>query len=65
LLPDGLGDSFRKAGRGLGNTITNEYPVSRIDYIWIDRGIHAHAVVAKRTDHSDHRMVIADLSFGG
>jgi len=65
LLPESLSDSFRKAGTGLGNTITNEYPVSRIDYIWIDRGIRAHAVVAKRTDHSDHRMVIADLSFGG
>jgi endonuclease/exonuclease/phosphatase family metal-dependent hydrolase len=58
-----LRDSFRDAGRGLGNTITNEYPISRIDQVWVSRDLRVHTVLARRTRHSDHRLVVADVSF--
>jgi vancomycin resistance protein VanJ len=56
-----LRDSFREAGRGLGSTIVNDLPLSRIDHIYIDRHLTAASVVARRTVHSDHRFVVADL----
>lgn len=62
-LPPGLRDSFREAGIGLGATIVNDMPVSRIDHVYIDEHLRAVAVVARRTAHSDHRFVVADLTF--
>lgn len=56
-----LHDAFPEAGRGWGNTVLNELPFLRIDQIWISREGRAQNVVARRTRHSDHRMVVADL----
>jgi endonuclease/exonuclease/phosphatase family metal-dependent hydrolase len=56
-----LRDTFVQAGRGWGNTIFNDYPLHRIDQIWVSRDFRPASVVARRTVHSDHRMVIADL----
>jgi vancomycin resistance protein VanJ len=56
-----LRDSFAEAGRGWGDTITNDVPVLRIDQVWISRQLKPSAVVARRTVESDHRMVICDL----
>jgi endonuclease/exonuclease/phosphatase (EEP) superfamily protein YafD len=61
LLRPRLWDSFREAGIGWGNTIINGFPFHRIDQIWISDSLRAAAVVARKTRHSDHRMVIADL----
>ncbi len=56
-----LRDSFAEAGRGWGNTITNDTPGLRIDQVWISRQFRATTVFAHKTIESDHRMVICDL----
>ena len=56
-----LRDAFGEAGVGWGNTALNHIPLARIDKVWISRDLRAAAVVAVRTQHSDHRMVVCDL----
>lgn len=64
LLRSRLYDTFCRAGRGWGNTGTNEFPLFRVDQIWASRGLRAESVRARRTVHSDHRMVVCDLVVG-
>lgn len=54
-------DAFAAAGRGWGNTITNEMPFLRIDQIRLGEELLAIDVVAVKTEHSDHRAVVCDL----
>ncbi len=54
-------DAFVEAGRGWGNTIVNQFPVLRIDQIWIDGRLQATDAYAVATQHSDHRAVVCDL----
>jgi endonuclease/exonuclease/phosphatase (EEP) superfamily protein YafD len=54
-------DAFREGGIGWGDTLINEFPFIRIDQIWVSDHFRAASVVARRTEHSDHRMVICDL----
>jgi vancomycin resistance protein VanJ len=61
LLGPRLHDTFREGGRGWGDTILNDFPVLRIDQVWATRTIRAAGFVSRRTRHSDHRMVVADL----
>lgn len=56
-------DAFISAGRGWGNTITNEFPFLRIDQIWLGEELLPVDVVAVKTKHSDHRAVVCDLRF--
>jgi len=56
-----LHDTFLIAGTGLGNTLINELPFVRTDQIWINDGMRAAHVFVRRTEHSDHRMIVADL----
>jgi vancomycin resistance protein VanJ len=56
-----LHDSFRDGGIGWGDTIINEFPFLRIDQIWVSDHFRSASVVVRRTEHSDHRMVICDL----
>ncbi|MDB5350643.1 MAG: Metal-dependent hydrolase, endonuclease/exonuclease/phosphatase family [Planctomycetota bacterium] len=65
LLSPKLHDAFAQGGRGWGNTITDGFPALRIDQIWVSDAFHARSVVARKTEHSDHRMVICDLMLGG
>ncbi len=60
-LAEELSDVFRRAGHGWGNTATNEYPLFRVDQIWVSSSLRPDAVVAVRTKYSDHRMVVCDL----
>lgn len=60
-LPEGLVDAFGQSGRGWGCTILNDFPVQRIDQIWCGRGLSPIEARAAVTQHSDHRMVIADV----
>ncbi|NLX96952.1 MAG: hypothetical protein GXY83_12320 [Rhodopirellula sp.] len=57
-----LYDSFRKAGRGWGNTGTSAVPLFRVDQIWVSPHLRAESVTAQKTLHSDHRMVVCDLA---
>jgi vancomycin resistance protein VanJ len=61
VLRTRLTDTFKLAGCGWGDTITNEVPVLRIDQIWTSPEIRPVAVIALKTVNSDHRMVVADL----
>ena len=45
----------------MGNTIINDFPVSRIDQVWVSGEFDSKVVVAHRTRNSDHRMVVCDL----
>lgn len=56
-----LHDTFAEGGIGWGNTAFNDFPVLRVDEIWVSERLRAAAVVARRTVHSDHRMVVCDL----
>jgi endonuclease/exonuclease/phosphatase (EEP) superfamily protein YafD len=56
-----LHDTFLISGTGLGNTLINEFPFVRIDQIWVNDAVRAAHVFVRRTENSDHRMVIADL----
>lgn len=56
-----LRDAFKDAGIGLGNTMTNDFPLVRIDHIWVSERFKPVSVIVRKTQHSDHRMVIADL----
>lgn len=61
ILKPYLCDTFKKAGYGWGNTVSNELPVHRYDQIWANERIAPVYVAARATKHSDHRLVIADL----
>jgi len=62
LLRPKLHDAFTEGGLGWGDMIINDLPVLRIDQIWVSGTFRSHAVVARSTRNSDHRMVICDLS---
>jgi endonuclease/exonuclease/phosphatase (EEP) superfamily protein YafD len=57
-----LTDTFRQRGNGWGDTLDNDFPVLRIDQVWSDQHFHVASVEARRTQNSDHRMVVCDLS---
>ena len=57
-----LNDTFDPAGHGNCNTATNKYPLERVDQLWINAALQSEWLVARKTDYSDHRMVICDLS---
>jgi len=61
LLQPRLRDSFREAGLGWGDTILNDMPLQRIDQVWINDRFRTAAVVARKTQNSDHRLVVCDL----
>ena len=56
-----LVDVFRSAGTGWGNTMLNDWPVSRIDQIWASWRFRVLTAHAQATQNSDHRMVICNL----
>ncbi|MGD9496319.1 MAG: endonuclease/exonuclease/phosphatase family protein [Armatimonadota bacterium] len=58
----GLTDSFLVAGAGWPNTITSDFPVSRIDQLWVSEHLRPLSGRVVVTPHSDHRMVVMDLA---
>lgn len=56
-----LTDAWRIKGRGWGRTMTNEFPVARIDQVWITPGIEAIDGRVVEGSPSDHRLVVMDL----
>jgi len=61
-LQQRLFDTFRKTGQGWGATGTNDYPIFRVDQIWVSKGFYVESVTAQKTVFSDHRMVVCDLT---
>jgi hypothetical protein len=64
-LPAVLSDSFHEVGRGWGCTIINDCPAIRIDQIWHTGEIQPCTVVARKTQFSDHRMVVGEFFVDG
>jgi len=56
-----LSDTFSKGGVGWGHTALNSVPLFRVDQIWASSDFNSASVFAKKTKHSDHRMVICYL----
>ncbi|WP_309707769.1 endonuclease/exonuclease/phosphatase family protein [Armatimonas sp.] len=55
-----LQDAWPLAGLDWGNTIANDLPIHRIDQLWL-REHSPRALIAVKTQNSDHRMLICDL----
>ena len=55
-------DSFAVAGRGWGETGTNEFPIFRVDQIWASNNISWMKSQSIKTMNSDHRMVVAEFA---
>jgi hypothetical protein len=62
VLPRDLQDTFRAAGAGWGHTAVNDYPLVRIDQIWVSKEFRVERAYVRKTQNSDHRMAIADLT---
>ena len=60
LFGSSMKECFREAGRGWGNTGINTCPISRPDQIWINPSSRTLQTWAKKTENSDHRMVLSD-----
>ncbi len=58
-----LQDSWRASGSGWGATVPEFLPLTRIDQLWLSREIEPVSVRVVRVEGSDHRAVVADLSF--
>jgi len=56
-IKKGLKDSFRKSGKGFGNTYAGELPSFRIDYILYGPPLLSSEFIRIKTDHSDHYPV--------
>lgn len=54
-------DAFRAGGRGWGATGTNDFPIFRVDQIWVNEHYVPESVAVRKTKYSDHRMVIGDF----
>lgn len=60
-LPARLRDCFAMEGRGVGNTVLQDFPVLRIDQIWASTNFCGRQAFAVKSRQTDHRMVVADL----
>ncbi len=56
-----LGDSWREAGWGMGNSYSASLPVVRIDYLWHSARWRAARAFVPNSRASDHRPLVADL----
>ena len=56
-----LTDAFTQGGWGSGFTFPADFPVMRIDYLWLGRGVCARRCFAMPTSASDHRALVADV----
>jgi len=56
-----LTDSFCAAGNGFGWTFPREFPLWRIDYVWLSKGVRALNCGTVSCPPSDHLPVVADL----
>jgi len=57
-----LTDTFNQSGSGWCNTGTSNYPLFRVDQIWISESLKSRSTKAYQCKNSDHRMVVSDLT---
>ncbi len=53
-------DAFNQSGIGFGGTGTNDWPLFRVDQIWVS--LPSEQVYAQQTKHSDHRLVVCEIA---
>ena len=58
---DSFQDTFHQSGSGWCNTGTSDYPLFRVDQIWVKGKVRSTVNKTFRTIHSDHRAVVTDL----
>lgn len=56
-----LRDAWVEAGQGWGRTMTNQFPVSRIDQCWVSSKVKVLDSRVYRVEESDHRLLWAHL----
>lgn len=61
-LSDGLQDTYRAKGSGLGFTFRSNFPLLRIDYIFVPENYRVLKHEIPRMLESDHFPVVADLA---
>ncbi|HXH19429.1 MAG TPA: endonuclease/exonuclease/phosphatase family protein [Chitinophagales bacterium] len=61
VVSEGLNDSFKAAGCGIGRTFSSQRPLLRIDYILADKRIRIHSHQVIRNFTSDHFGVKASF----
>ena len=54
--------TFEASGVGLITTWPSFFPALALDHIWLSEGLAPVQTVLRRTRHSDHALVIADIS---
>ena len=54
--------AFEESGRGLITTWPSLLPVLALDHIWLSEGLTSVRTSVQRTWHSDHALVVADIS---
>jgi len=54
--------AFEASGTGLITTWPSFFPVLALDHVWLSKGLAPVQTVLRRTFHSDHALVIADIS---
>ena len=59
----GMRDAYIAAGHGWGNTMTHDFPVSRIDMVFVSPQFRPLAVWSEPNGFSDHRTVRAEVSY--
>ena len=57
IIKKGLKDSFREAGKGIGNTYLGKFPSFRIDYIFHSKDIECAEYNVPKVELSDHYPV--------
>lgn len=60
---DPMVDACESGCGGWPNTAINMVPFARIDQIWTTKTLESRAVTVVKTQHSDHRMVLADFDW--
>lgn len=61
-----LDDVWLVSGRGWGATMTADFPVARIDQVWVEPArLRPLAAWVHHATGSDHRMVVADVAIAG
>lgn len=60
-----LRDVWPVAGIGWGGTATRDFPVARIDHLYVSQDLHPIQAFVPRSRLSDHRPLVVDLEFAG
>ncbi len=61
VMPADMEDSFYQAGAGWCHSAVNDYPLARIDQIWLSHSLKPLVQNVVKTVNSDHRMVVVDV----